>query len=81
MVQAVINIGTHEDRVLTIVKGMFGLKNKSEAVNLVIGKFEQELIEPQLRPEYTEKIRNIEKKGKFRDYKTLSALRKDIENA
>ena len=30
MVQAIIRIGDHEDRVLTIVKGKYGLKNKSE---------------------------------------------------
>ena len=36
MVQAIVNLGENEDRVLSIVKGKFGLKNKSEAVNLVI---------------------------------------------
>ena len=42
MVQAVINLGEYEDRILTIVKGKFGFKNKSEAVNFVIDKFEKE---------------------------------------
>ncbi len=81
MVQAVVNIGEYEDRILTIVKGVFGLKNKSEAVNLVIDKFEQEFFEPQLRPKFVKKIKNIEKKGKFKNYKSLLALRKDLENA
>jgi hypothetical protein len=81
MVQAMVNLGDHEDRLLTIIKGKFGLKNKSDAMNFVIGKFEEELLEPELRPEYVQKIRSIEKKGKFTNYKNLSELRKEIENA
>jgi len=59
MVQAIVKLGEHEDRVLTIIKGKFGLKNKSDAMNFVITKFEEELLEPQLRPEYTNKIKKI----------------------
>jgi hypothetical protein len=81
MVQAMVNLGEREDRLLTIVKGKFGLKNKSDAVNFVIGKYEEELLEPELRPEFVQKIRNMEKKGKFTSYKTISELRKEIENA
>jgi len=81
MVQAIINLGEKSDRVLSIIKGKFGFKNKSEAVNYVIEKFEEELLEPELRPEYIEKIRKIEKKGKFRKHKNLDALRRVIENA
>ncbi|MBR9699800.1 DUF2683 family protein [Candidatus Woesearchaeota archaeon] len=80
MVQAIINVGDHEDRVLTIVKGKFGLKNKSDAVNFVISKFEEELLEPQLRPEYVEKLEKI-KKQKGKRFKNMAALRKHIESA
>ena len=44
MVQSIVNLGEYEDRVLTIVKGKFGLKNKSDAVNFVINQFEKELL-------------------------------------
>ncbi len=81
MVQSIVNLGEYEDRVLTIVKGKFGLKNKSEAINFVIDRFEEELLEPELRPEYIKKIKNLEKKGKFKSYNSLSALKKEIENA
>ncbi|MBN2459627.1 DUF2683 family protein [Candidatus Woesearchaeota archaeon] len=81
MVQAMVNLGDREDRLLTIIKGKFGLKTKSDAMNFVIGKFEEELLEPELRPEYVSKIRNIEKKGRFTNYKDISELRKEIENA
>ncbi len=81
MVQAIISLGDHEDRLLTIVKGKFGLKNKSEAINFVIHQYEDELLEPHLRPEYVAKIKNIEKKGKFHHYKSISALKKEVEHA
>jgi len=81
MVQAVVNLGEREDRILTIVRGKFGLKNKSDAMNFVISQYEDELLEPELKPEYVNKIKSLEKKGKFTDYKSLSELRKEIENA
>jgi len=78
MVQAIVTLGEHEDRVLTIVKGKFGLKNKSEAINLVIDKFEENILEPNLRPEYMEKLRKIEKQ-KGVPFKSIHELRKIIE--
>ncbi len=81
MVQSIINLGEREDRILTIVKGKYGLKNKSDAVNLVIELFEQELLEPELKPVYVKKIQGIKKKGKFKSYRSISALKKDLKNA
>lgn len=59
MVQAIINLGEYEDRLLTITKGKFGLKNKSEAVNFIINEYCEELLEPELRPEYEAKLTKI----------------------
>jgi hypothetical protein len=81
MVQAIINLEEHQDRLLTIIKGKFGFKNKSDAVNFVIKKYEEELLEPELKPEYINKIKNIEKKEIFSSYSNLSELRTEIENA
>ncbi len=80
MVQAIIKVGNREDRVLTIVKGKYGLKNKTDAINFVINKFEEELLEPHLRPEYDQKLNDI-KKQKGTTFKSIDALRKHIENA
>ena len=80
MVQAVINLGEFEDRILTIVKGKFGFKNKSEAINFVIDRFEEEILEPELRPEYVAKLNKI-KKQKGTRFKSIDELRKHIENA
>ena len=81
MVQAIVNLGEHQDRLLTIIKGKFGLKNKSDAMNFVISKYEEELLEPELRPEYVDKIKALEKKDKFSNYTSLSDLKEEIENA
>jgi hypothetical protein len=71
MVQAVINLEEHENRVINVVKGKFGLRNKSEAVNLIISEYEKELLEPELRPEYIEKMkkRAREPTVKVKDFK------------
>ncbi|MBL7056173.1 DUF2683 family protein [Candidatus Woesearchaeota archaeon] len=78
MVQAIVNLGDTEDRVLTIIKGKFGLKNKSDAMNFVINKFEEELLEPELRPEYVKKIRKIEKEKSIK-FDSIEDLRKILE--
>lgn len=57
MVQAVVNIDEHENRIINVVKGKFGLKNKSEAISLIINEYEKELLEPELKPEYIEKMK------------------------
>ena len=79
MVQAIVDLGEYEDRVLTIVKGKFGLKNKSEAVNLIIDKFEEQILEPELRPEYKKELLKVNK-GKFKRFSSIEDLRKEIEN-
>ncbi len=80
MAQAVINLGEYEDRILMIVKGKFGFKNKSDAINFVIDKFDEEFIEPELKPEFVEDLKRI-KKQKGIKFKSIEELRKHIENA
>jgi hypothetical protein len=80
MVQAIINIEDETNRVLNIVKAKFGLKDKSEAINVMAGQYEQELLEPQLRPEYIEKLKGIKKEKGIR-FKSVNELRKHIGNA
>ena len=61
MVQAMINITEHVNRILNIIKAKHGLKDKSEAINLVVGEYSETFLEPELRPEYKKKILNIMK--------------------
>ncbi|HLD06023.1 MAG TPA: antitoxin [Candidatus Nanoarchaeia archaeon] len=80
MTQTLVKLGEHEDRVLTIIKGKYGLKNKSDAVNFVIGRYEQDILEPELRPEYLAKIGRIKKQKGMR-FRGIASLRRSIEHA
>lgn len=59
MVQAVITIDENTNRVLNIVKAKFGLRDKSEAINLVVNEYEQTALEPELRPAYKATLMKI----------------------
>ena len=59
MVTAIINIDERANRVLNIVKAKFALKDKSEAINVVVQEYEENLLEEQLRPEYKSKLVRI----------------------
>ena len=80
MVQAIIDIEDQTNRVLNIVKAKFGLKDKSEAINVMAEQYEKELLEPQLRPVYMEKLRSIKKQKGIR-FKSVNELRNHIEHA
>ncbi len=67
-------MGEHEDRVISIVKGKYGLKNKSDVVNYVVERFEEQILEPQLRPEYVEKLERIKKQKGVR-FSTINIFR------
>lgn len=59
MVQAFINIDEHTNRILNIVKAKYGLTNKSSAIELMAIQYEEEILEPELRPEYVGKVKKI----------------------
>lgn len=80
MVQAIITLGEHEGRLLNIIKGKFGFRNKSDTITFVLQKFEEELLEPELRPEYREKLQDI-KKQKGISFKSVQELREHIKHA
>ena len=81
MVQAMINISEDTNQVLNIVKARFNLKDKSEAIEKVVLDYGEDILEPELRPEFIQRIKRIEKEGKFKTFKSVEELRKDIENA
>jgi len=78
--KAVIDFDERQDRVLTIVKGKYGLSNKSEAANLIVSKFEAAFLEPELRPDYKEEILKVDK-GKFEKFSSVKDLRAELEDA
>jgi len=61
MVKAIVNINEKANRVLNIVKAKHGLKTKSDAINKVVSEYGKSLLEPELRPEFIEKIKARQK--------------------
>ncbi len=74
MVKATIELPERENRILNIVKGKYGFKNRDQALIFLIQEYEQSL-EPELRPEYTKKLMKIDKQ-KGIPFKSIEELRK-----
>jgi len=78
MVQAMINISKQANQVLNIVKARDNLKDKSQAIEKAVLSYGADILEPELRPEYIEKLKRIEKE-KGIPFKNIAELRKIIE--
>ena len=74
MVQAIININEHTNRILNIVKAKYDLNDKSAAIDLMAMQYEEEILDPELKPEYIEKARKINQQ-KAIDVGTVENLR------
>ena len=66
MVQALVEIDENTNRVLNVVKAKYDLKDKGKAIELVVQKYIEEEDEPELRPEFIEKIKQIKKQKNIR---------------
>ncbi len=75
MVKATFEIPENENRVLNIVKGQHGFTTKEQAVTMIIRLYGEEMLEPELRPEFINEIRRIEKQ-KGIPFKNIKELRK-----
>ena len=65
MVKSLIDLGERESRIVNIVKAKYGLKDKSQALSLILRRYEECELEPQLRPEFVKEIQESQKRGKF----------------
>ncbi len=81
MVQNIINVSESRDRILNIVKAQQGFKNKSQAVEFVLDIYSDSFLEPELRPEFVEKLKKIDKEGNFIKFDSIEELQNSIENA
>ncbi|MCX6771103.1 MAG: DUF2683 family protein [Candidatus Micrarchaeota archaeon] len=79
MTSAIVNLTDENNRFLNIIKAHFGIKNKSDAINLVVQRFaKEEELDPPLRPEYVRKLKRIMKE-KRKSYGSLSEMLKEYE--
>jgi hypothetical protein len=58
-VNALIHIDENTNRVLNVVKAKYDLKDKGEAVAFVVHKYIETEDEPELRPEFIQKMKKI----------------------
>lgn len=58
MVNALVQLSEKTNRVLNMVKATYGLKDKSQAIELVVAKFAEE---DNLRPEFIKKMKEVMK--------------------
>ncbi len=79
MVQAIIEIPNEVNHILNIIKARFGFKTKSEAISKIVAEYGSEILEPELRPEYINKLKKIKKEGIFLDFNSIEDLKKTIE--
>ena len=60
MIQNIIKISEGKDKILNIVKAQQGFQNKSQAIEFVLEIYADSFLEPELRPEFINKLRNIQ---------------------
>jgi hypothetical protein len=65
MVKSVIDLSERESRIVNIVKAKYGLKDKSQALSVILKRYEECELEPQLRPEFVDEIEKARRHGKF----------------
>ncbi len=77
MVKAIVDISRRANRVINIIKAKYELKDKSQAINKMAEEFEEFILEPELRPEYIQKLRRIEKEKtiKIKDFEKEFGLK------
>ena len=74
-----IEIPKEVNQILNIVKARYNLKTKSEAIARIVIECGGNILEPELRPEYLEKLKKIEKEGYGEKFTSIEQLRKKIE--
>ncbi len=78
MVQAMIDIPDEANHILNIVKARYNLQTKSEAIAKIVLECGSNILEPEIRPEYLEKLKKLENE-KGISFKNIGELRKIIE--
>ncbi|MBI2664498.1 DUF2683 family protein [Candidatus Woesearchaeota archaeon] len=78
MVQALVEIDENTNRVLNIVKAKYNFRDKAEAIRHVVSEYVDYEGEPELRPEFIEKIRRLTKQKSIRvkDFAARYGLKK-----
>lgn len=81
VIKALVKFNEDEDQIINIVKAKYRLRNKNDALRLVLKKYKENELEPELRPEYIKKLIRIERKGKYiGPFRNIDELDKHIKS-
>ena len=80
MAQNIFNIGEQEEKILGIVKAQHGLKNKNQAMELILKVYGESFLEPEIRPEFLKKLMRIKNGKHGPTFTSIDELRKHIES-
>ncbi len=61
MVKAIVEIDEEANKVINILKAQYGLKDKSQAINELARQYKEIILDSELRPEYIQKLKKIQK--------------------
>jgi hypothetical protein len=81
MVKAIIDIDEETNKILNHLKAEYGLRDKSQAINVMAIQFKRVVrVEPEVRPEYAKKLMKIHKGkhikiGSIEDFKKRYGLK------
>ena len=78
MVKAIVNILDENNQIINIIKAKYNLKDKSEAINKIIEEYAEILLEPELKPDYVEKIKKIMERNDMVEYNSIDELRGEL---
>lgn len=72
MVKAIVNIDEKAGKVIDIVRAKENLKDKSDAINMIIELYGKEILEPELRPEFVKELLESQKEKtiKIKDFES-----------
>ena len=76
--KALIDIPIEINQILNIVKAQFNLRNKAEAITLVVDRYKNEHMDLDLSPGFIKKIKSTENKKGIK-FTNISDLRKRYE--
>jgi hypothetical protein len=80
--KALINIPNDINQTLNIIKAKNNLKNKVEAISLVVNYYSKNELEPELRPEFIKKINEGDKNYKLGSgfkFNKISDIKKEYD--
>ncbi len=61
MVKAIVDISDRANKMLMIVKATHGLKDKSQAIDVMAEEYEELVFEPKVKKSYLRKLKKIQK--------------------